>query len=141
MLPDGGPKQLSNKGAEGHVFKHCRKCGAIRHDAGIGLEHTHDCSGWARGENCGTCYVCHMRLFAAECRRVLRDNGTLWINIGDSYAGSGKASGQILENMTDKQASNAGSLIFRKTPIAAGLKPKDLSGIPWRVALALQSDG
>lgn len=80
-----------------------------------------------------------------EARRVLRDDGTLWLNLGDSYAGSGKASGRTWENgtvpnMSRKQASNKGFLI-KGQPVPDGYKPKDLLGIPFRVAFALQSDG
>src|SRR5471030_1128572 len=62
-----------------------------------------------------------------EVRRVLRFDGTLWVNIGDSYAGSGKG------------RSIAGHL--RKTQGGPGVKPKDLIGIPWMLAFALRADG
>jgi DNA modification methylase len=85
MRPDGGPKQLTNAGASGHVHRNC-KCGAIRKDAQLGMEKLHDCLAWARGdEPCGGCYVCNMRTWAREMWRVLRDDGTLWLNLGDSY--------------------------------------------------------
>ena len=79
-----------------------------------------------------------------EVRRVLAPHGTLWLNLGDSYAGSGKGPS------TDgsKQRSNHGSLIpGDRNPmqfaagLPQGLKQKDLVGIPWRVAFALQADG
>ena len=71
----------------------------------------------------------------SEARRVLREDGTLWLNLGDSYIG----------NMS--RASNNGRAgfgneregIFKRS--ANGLKNKDLAGIPWRVAFALQADG
>jgi len=73
----------------------------------------------------------------AAVRRVLRDDGTLWLNLGDSYAASTRGAGGI-----GKQHSNAGSVIGdRSWCIPHGLKPKDLIGIPWRVAFALQADG
>lgn len=73
-----------------------------------------------------------------ECRRVLRSDGTLWLNLGDSYAHSLRQS----ENKSgDKQNTNKGSIRRGFGPIAPGLKEKDLCGIPWRVAFALQSDG
>jgi DNA modification methylase len=89
-----------------------------------------------------------------EVRRVLRDDGTLWLNLGDSYAGSGKGGNPE----TGKQATNKGSqsvgVIYEtgKTAREAavtnvtrktfdGIKAKDLIGIPWRVAFALQADG
>ena len=74
-----------------------------------------------------------------EVRRVLKDDGTLWLNIGDSYAASGMG-GNPKESKYRKQATNKGSLISgRKAP--GDLKPKDLIGIPWMVAFALRSDG
>jgi DNA modification methylase len=71
-----------------------------------------------------------------EVKRVLKDDGTLWLNLGDSYAGSGGAGnqfGQLDKGLAKyKQSGN---------PKYIGLKPKDLIGIPWRVAFALQADG
>lgn len=74
-----------------------------------------------------------------EVRRVLRDDGTLWLNLGDSYAAS--RGGGV-------QGKNGQRADRRFTPdrmqpkgIRDGLKPKDLIGVPWRVALALQADG
>lgn len=75
-----------------------------------------------------------------EVRRVLKDDGTLWLNLGDCYNGSGKASGMSLENMSDKQKSNLGSIGNVPTKIKQ-IKRKNLIGIPWRVAFALQADG
>ena len=72
-----------------------------------------------------------------EIRRVLRDDGTLWINLGDSYASNSK--GQ--EGGSKKQRSNQGaSYVVRKFSYD-GIKEKDLVGIPWLVALALREDG
>lgn len=73
-----------------------------------------------------------------ELKRVLKKEGTCWLNLGDSYAGSLKGKG--CSNFTEKQSSNAGSFT-EPMPIPSGLKPKDLVGIPWRVAFALQADG
>lgn len=73
-----------------------------------------------------------------EVRRVLRSDGTLWMNLGDSYAATTKGSG----GHNEKQDSNVGSwMADRKWRIPEGIKPKDLVGIPWRVAFALQADG
>ncbi len=70
-----------------------------------------------------------------EVRRVLRDDGTVWLNLGDSYAMTTKGS----SGKGEKQISNAGTLhADRRWNIADGLKAKDLVGIPWRVAFALQ---
>ena len=72
-----------------------------------------------------------------EIKRVLKKEGTLWLNLGDSYAAGGNGGG------TAKQDSNRGTLALKGKPKKAppGLKPKDLVGIPWRVAFALQADG
>lgn len=69
-----------------------------------------------------------------EVRRVLKDDGTLWINIGDCYAGAGDRRGG--------KGDEKGQAKKRKTPDKEiGLKPKDLVGIPWMLAFALRSDG
>jgi DNA modification methylase len=74
-----------------------------------------------------------------EVRRVLRDDGTLWLNLGDSYAG-GNRGGQ-----GDASTIGQGSRQQNESTVGGGavlgLKPKDLVGIPWRVAFALQADG
>jgi DNA modification methylase len=74
-----------------------------------------------------------------ECRRVLRDDGTLWLNLGDSYA-----SGVNGRSAADTKAMGNDDRTFRDKPFSTvgnGLKPKDLCMIPARVALALQADG
>ena len=84
-------------------------------------------------------YVEHAVAVFREVRRVLRADATLWLNIGDSYAAN-HGSGSISPG--DRQATNVGSLIDEiRNPKRSGLKPKDLVGIPWRVAFALQADG
>lgn len=84
-------------------------------------------------------YVERMVAVFREVRRVLQDDGTLWLNLGDSYAAGGRGGGMAGER-GEKQRSNAGALLGPKEP-PPGLKPKDLVGIPWRVAFALQADG
>lgn len=79
-------------------------------------------------------YVENMRALFAEARRVLADDGTLWLNLGDSYSGNGGGPhGGIL----------TGDKIRRGSPrrTLSDLPPKNLLGIPWRVAFALQDDG
>jgi DNA modification methylase len=101
----------------------CGKCGASRIDQQIGQEQSPEE------------YVERLVDVFREVKRILRDDGTLWLNLGDSYAGN------------NSQASNNGRAgygtprerIVNRT--GQGLKPKDLIGIPWRVAFALQSDG
>lgn len=85
-------------------------------------------------------YVAHLVEVFREVRRVLRDDGTLWLNLGDSYAAGGNNAGSRPEDLTDKQRSNRGCRYERRIA-PSGLKPKDLVGIPWRVAFALQADG
>ena len=110
-------------------------------DGQIGLEKTPDE------------YVAELVAVFREVHRVLRDDGTLWLNLGDSYAGSGKG-GNPIDSPHQKQRTNAGSITVigntareaAKTKFAGedrnfGLKQKDLMGIPWRVAFALQADG
>ena len=73
-----------------------------------------------------------------EVKRVLRREGTLWLVIGDSYNGVGRKDYQT--SNSPKQISNRGANTHPGTDVV-GLKPKDLVGIPWRVAFALQADG
>jgi len=73
-----------------------------------------------------------------EVKRVLKDDGVLWINIGDSYNGSGKAVGANLTGTL--QESNMSSQATGATMVK-GLKPKDMIGIPWMLAFALRGDG
>jgi site-specific DNA-methyltransferase (adenine-specific) len=72
-----------------------------------------------------------------EVKRVLRDDGTLWLNLGDSYSGSGKGpAGNLASIHNERHMEHIHSKI-----IPRGLKPKDLIGIPWMVAFALRADG
>ena len=83
-------------------------------------------------------YVANMVAVFREVWRVLRPDGTLWLNMGDSYAGSHGTGG----NPGDKQYTQLGSRSVKSRPdVPECLKPKDLCGIPWRVAFALQADG
>ena len=100
------------------------------HDGQIGLEETPEA------------YVASMVEVFREVRRVLRDDGTIWLNLGDTYAygatlGAINQESSTLEGGRDNQAAMA-SVVH---PRIHGLKPKDLVGIPWRVAFALQADG
>ncbi len=114
----------------------CRRCNAWR--GSLGLEPTPEL------------YVEHVVQVMREVRRVLRDDGTLWLNLGDSYAAS--RSGPIGENSTLNGSRHAPAESRRAKESAGrpnsrwrfepwGLKPKDLCGMPWRVAFALQADG
>ena len=89
-------------------------------------------------ENTPEQYVTRLVAIFAEARRALRSDGTCWIVLGDSYAGSGR--GPTGHNGLGNQTQRQG---FDSPPVSIphGLKPKDLIGIPWRVAFALQADG
>ena len=78
-------------------------------------------------------YVARLVEICAEIRRVLRPDGTLWLNLGDSYAAN--RTHQVVDNK-HKDVANNGAM-----QVPPGLKAKDLIGIPWRVALALQAAG
>lgn len=85
-------------------------------------------------------YVAALVEVFREVKRVLRDDGTLWLNLGDSY--NTQPAGNSDRTMTAKQKSNHGSLAkWGNGQLVKSLPPKNLIGIPWRVAFALQSDG
>lgn len=87
-------------------------------------------------------YVERMVAVFREVRRVLREDGTCWLNLGDSYASDTKGSGGPDSSSTlggTKAENNGQRMALVK--LRHGLKPKDLVGIPWRVAFALQADG
>lgn len=93
-------------------------------DGQMGLEATPDA------------FVAGMVEVFREVRRALRDDGTLWLNIGDSYASGGRGGGPD----GSKQSTNVGALLGpKKAPL--GYKSKDLLGIPWLLAFALRADG
>ena len=80
-------------------------------------------------------YVANLVAIFKEVKRVLKDDGTLWLNLGDSYAGSGKGSSKSY----NKDYHDLGKV--HSNIIPQNLKAKDLVGIPFRVAFALQQDG
>lgn len=111
----------------------CGKCGARRIDLQIGLERSIDA------------YIQTLVAVFDEVRRVLHPSGVCFVNIADSYAGSGKGrngDGSHSEG-NDKQHTNRGTIegALFKGEISNGLKPKDLCLIPERLAIALQSAG
>ena len=116
--------------AESHNRRQCPKCGAVRIDAQIGLEHT------------PAEYVARLVEVFREVRRVLRADGTLFLNLGDSYntLNNRRSASAYVDGGKCKLAlaeqNRKGAQRFDAT-----LKPKDLCGIPWRVAFALQADG
>ncbi|HXJ92650.1 MAG TPA: site-specific DNA-methyltransferase [Terriglobia bacterium] len=84
-------------------------------------------------------YVARLVGVFAEVKRVLRDDGTLWLNLGDSYAGGGNGS-RDPERWPKQSRSNNGDRI-KYAKKGTGLKDKNLLGIPWMVAFALRADG
>jgi DNA modification methylase len=102
----------------------CQHCGAWA--GAFGLEPTYQA------------YVDHAVEVFQEVRRVLRPDGTLWLNLGDSYCSGNRATWR------SGASENKGQDVLNDMPRPAqpaDLKPKDLIGIPWRVAFALQADG
>tara|TARA_Y100001973_G_scaffold105394_1_gene178370 strand:- start:437 stop:1273 length:837 start_codon:yes stop_codon:yes gene_type:complete len=101
------------------------------HEGQIGLEETPDA------------YVAQLVEVFREVRRVLRDDGTLWLNLGDSYASNSDRASMKLG--AHKKGCLCSYCTMPKTGLKSrvpdGLKVKDLIGIPWRVAFALQADG
>jgi DNA modification methylase len=100
------------------------------HEGQLGLEPTPEA------------YVENMVAVFREVRRILKDDGVLWLNLGDSYCGY-KGENYLKNPETSKLQSKTTvpSSHSIGTPQTSGLKPKDLVGIPWRVAFALQADG
>jgi len=124
-----GEKQGTSEGTSRDSFAgliNCRKCGAKRIDNQLGLEKTpeefvENCVKWAR-----------------EVWRVLRNDGTFWLNLGDSYNGSG---GDHKPDGKNDASFQTGLIRGTQAKRISSLKPKDLCGIPWKVAFALQADG
>lgn len=79
-------------------------------------------------------YLADLVALFSEVRRTLRSDGTLWLNIGDSYTSGGRT-------WRDTDAKNKGRGMDYRAPTPDGLKPKDLIGVPWKLAFALQADG
>lgn len=114
-------KQSSNRGNSKPPKGVCLKCGAIRIDNQIGLEDTPEM------------FIERITEVFMEVYRVLKPTGTLWLNIGDSYNGSGK-------NSYNNKTHLNKACLNRKTNIA-GLKPKDMIGVPFMLAFALRNAG
>ena len=102
----------------------CGRCGAWR--GSLGLEPDY------------RLYVDHLVAVLREVRRVLRPDGTLWLNLGDCYVTTAPGSRVDPAKMTGMHRSRRA---YTRPETPPGLKPKDLVGIPWRVAFALQDDG
>jgi DNA modification methylase len=116
----------------------CGKCGAIRQDRQIGLESSLDA------------YIAELATVFREVKRVLRDDGTCWLNLGDSYAGGkmGRDDNSPADRARMDEHGHGGGVKLQAIgnngvprKLTDGLKPKDLMMVPARVALALQADG
>jgi DNA modification methylase len=140
-IPKGehDPKRVGGDSGSSHVSRFirdkCYKCGAIRVDQQIGLEKTPEE------------YVAKLVGVFGEVKRVLRDDGTCWINMGDSYytsppgnTGKTKDIDGVYNRRMERQLGHGEdkNAIWKKID---NLKPKNLLGMPWRLAFALQSDG
>jgi len=79
-------------------------------------------------------YLAQLVKVFREVRRVLKPTGTLWLNLGDSYTSGGRT-------WRDADKKNPARGMSYRAPTPKGLKPKDLIGVPWRLAFALQEDG
>lgn len=119
MSPEARNRAITNSFVEASQGQFCQHCNAWR--GMLGLEPTPDL------------YVEHMVQVFREVRRVLRNDGTLWLNLGDSYAAS---RGYQVPDGIHVDVGNS-----KASEVPSGLKPKDLIGIPWKVAFALQADG
>jgi DNA modification methylase len=104
----------------------CNKCGAIRIDKQIGLENTPED------------YVAKLVDVFREVKRVLKPTGTLWLNLGDSYCNAIHGTHTTKQTLAKEVNGTLIDKLQLKHPV---LKDKDLMGIPWRVAFALQADG
>lgn len=133
----GGGKKSTGHTQEG--FKGaCGRCGALRVDSQIGLEPSPDE------------FVAALVAVFRDVRRVLRDDGTVWLNLGDSYANGGGPTQPHRDTAggfggspgtRGTQGYAASGALERPVSIGGGVKPKDLLGIPWLVAFALRADG
>lgn len=139
--------KASDKAATGHkrmqdagspvgdaIYKDvCPLCGAVRVDKQLGLENTPEE------------YIAKMTEVFLEVYRVLKPEGTLWLNIGDSYWGGGWRNAQFNEHSGDLQKGSKGTYCGETMPACKGnqgvYKPKDLIGIPWMLAFSLRSAG
>jgi DNA modification methylase len=121
----GGVAIISAQEAAAMVRWSC-ECGAARVDRQLGLEATPDE------------YVARLVEVFAEVRRVLRHDGTLWVEIGDTHASNPAVGGRGTSTLDGPPNEHTPELPWRQP---AGYKPKDLMGVPWLLAFALRADG
>ena len=102
----------------------------------LGAEPKPDC-GTHGNRQCGGCFVCSMVGVFCQVKRVLRDDGTLWLNLGDTYSGGGGGNYGNGKNASYGGETYLTNVHNRNHPLPYG----NLVGVPWRVAIALQADG
>ena len=136
MITGQARSELVGMIGDGIYKKVCPLCGAVREDFQIGLEETPEE------------YIQALVKVFHEVKRVLKDDGTLWLNIGDSYWGSGSRGFDFTDSFTEKselQKGSKGTTNLSEVPSLKGnvgvYKNKDLIGIPWMLAFALRADG
>jgi DNA modification methylase len=131
-LQDGtvSPKQSTHRGNSGVGFEAvCQFCVCGAWLGSLGLEPD------------PSLYIEHLVECFREVKRVLRDDGTLWLNLGDSYAGSGKGPSESLQPLASQMQRVGPQPHTIGSGRVLGAKPKDLLMMPFRVAQALQQDG
>lgn len=129
---EGRPSREATKLPGYYYDSVCEKCGAVKEDHQLGMESTPEE------------FISNLVNVFREVKRVLRDDGTLWVNIGDSYAGAnGNGYKQSIANENASTSGGHYNEDFRKKMkrVDTKCKPKDLIGIPWMLAFALRADG
>lgn len=125
-MTESSAKQTTNVGSDVKLYENvCPLCGAVREDKQIGLEDTPEQ------------YIEKLVALFREVRRVLKNDGTLWLNIGDSYCGTGDKK----DCKDPKYADGRNGQVISRNKDVIGCKHKDLIGVPWMLAFALRSDG
>ena len=121
--------EVANRGGDNSK---CHQCGALRIDNQVGLEPSPED------------YISNLVLLFDEVKRVLADDGTVWITIGDSYVGqswSGRGNVIDIKGNTYVGSDGKGRRGAAHKKQGKGLKPKDLVGIPWMLAFAMRNAG
>lgn len=116
-------EELAGNVGDAIYKKVCPLCGAVREDKQIGLEETPED------------YIQRLVGVFHEVKRVLKDDGTLWVNIGDTYNGMKVGNTEVIKHKCVSDTNH-----FKKE-MWSGAKQKDMIGIPWMLAFALRNDG
>lgn len=125
-----GHKNMAGAVGDGIYKSVCPRCGAVREDLQLGLEETPEE------------YIANMVEVFRCVKDILADDGTLWLNIGDSYYNYRPGKGQALvQQSVANNDQDLPQVCARRGNKLEGLKEKDLIGIPWMLAFALRADG